>query len=476
MIWAMDKNNGIGLNNSIPFKDKTDMGLFKNYTINHIVLMGRKTYDSIPSAHKPLSDRINVVLTNNINKTEDKNQDQENLFYINNIKDIRQILERFPDKKLIVIGGAEIYKLAIENFTVTDLRISVFDDDYKCDVFFPFKTNDKDIRILVTSTFPGLRCRYGEQIDKFTLYHFSYANREESQYKELIQDILENGQERQDRTKTGTKSLFSKQLKFSLKNNSFPLLTLRRMFFKNIVGELLWILSGDTNAKRLSTKYNVNFWLANTSQKVIDERKLNLQVNDLGPVYGFTLRHFGASAEYKTSDTDYSGKGYDQLTELIKNLKEDPTSRRLIISLWDPPAFENAALPPCMLYFQFYVKLNVNGNDNTQHELSCITHIRSSDVILGLPQNIAYTALLTYTLAEICNYTTGELTVNIGDAHIYKDHINDNLTTMLQRESLPYCKLYIKSPQKIELDTINVENFHIENYHCHKAIKFNMSV
>lgn len=295
------------------------------------------------------------------------------------------------------------------------------------------------------------------------------ANTEEQQYLDLIRRILDEGEFRPDRTGTGTYSIFAPpQLRFNLSNDKFPLLTTKKVFTKGIILELLWFISGCTDGKKLSEQ-GVKIWEGNGSREYLDKIGLHeRREGDLGPVYGFQWRHFGA--KYKTCDDDYSGQGFDQLQEVIHKLKNNPYDRRIIMSAWNPPDFPLMALPPCHVFSQFYVNFPKEGKP----KLSCLLYQRSCDMGLGVPFNIASYALLTKMLAHVCDMEPGEFIHTMGDAHIYKDHV-DALKEQLSRTPKDFPQL--KIVRKVNnIDDFRYEDFKVENYHPHSKIQMKMSV
>ncbi|XP_021541912.1 thymidylate synthase isoform X1 [Neomonachus schauinslandi] len=284
----------------------------------------------------------------------------------------------------------------------------------------------------------------------------------ELQYLGQIEHILRCGVRKDDRTGTGTLSVFGMQARYSLRDE-FPLLTTKRVFWKGVLEELLWFIKGSTNAKELSSK-GVKIWDANGSRDFLDSLGFsNREEGDLGPVYGFQWRHFGA--EYKDKDSDYSGQGVDQLQKVIDTIKTNPDDRRIILCGWNPKDLPLMALPPCHALCQFYV---VNG------ELSCQLYQRSGDMGLGVPFNIASYALLTYMIAHITGLKPGDFVHTLGDAHIYLNHI-EPLKMQLQREPRPFPKLKIL--RKVEtIDDFKAEDFQIEGYSPHPTIKMEMAL
>lgn len=229
---------------------------------------------------------------------------------------------------------------------------------------------------------PNITCRGDEKI--------SNSDHEEYQYLNHIKNIIQKGVKREDRTGVGTFSIFGAQMRYTLRDNIFPLLTTKRVFWRGVVEELLWFIRGSTNAFELSQK-NVHIWDANSTREFLDSVGLkDREEGDLGPIYGFQWRHFGA--EYKDIHTDYKNKGIDQLAHIINTIKTKPTDRRIIMCAWNPVDIPEMALPPCHCLVQFYV-----AND----ELSCQLYQRSADMGLGVPFNIASYALLTYMIAHV---------------------------------------------------------------------------
>ncbi|KAJ9635944.1 Thymidylate synthase [Coniosporium tulheliwenetii] len=277
---------------------------------------------------------------------------------------------------------------------------------------------------------------------------------EEHQYLNLIRSILQHGEHRPDRTGTGTYSIFAPpQMKFSLSAPSadpsepptpiLPLLTTKRVFLRAVIAELLWFIAGSTSAAPLSAQ-GVKIWDGNGSREFLDSVGLSHHAEgDLGPVYGFQWRHFGA--EYRGPDADYTGQGVDQLAEVIDKLKNKPYDRRIILSAWNPTDLKKMALPPCHMFAQFYVSFPrpVNGSEKPRGVLHCLLYQRSCDMGLGVPFNIASYALLTHMLAHVCDLIPGTFTHTMGDAHVYVDHV-EALRVQLEREPRDFPALEIK--------------------------------
>lgn len=286
---------------------------------------------------------------------------------------------------------------------------------------------------------------------------------DEHNYFDLIRNILKNGKFKPDRTGTGTISLFGAQIRFNLRENTLPLLTTKRVFWRGVVEELLWFIRGSTDSNLLRDKH-VHIWDANGSKEFLEKSGLgHREEGDLGPVYGFQWRHFGA--EYRDKNTDYTGQGVDQLKDLMKRIKENPYDRRLILTAWNPKDIPVMALPPCHCLAQFYV------NDG---ELSCQLYQRSADVGLGVPFNIASYSLLTHMIAHLTGLKAGDFVHTFGDAHIYKDHV-DSLQEQLKRKPSAFPKIKF-TRQVQDIDDFKLEDIQLIDYHPQSTISMKMSV
>lgn len=258
-------------------------------------------------------------------------------------------------------------------------------------------------------------------------------------------------------------------------------MTTKRVFHRAIIAELLWFIKGDTSSLSLSD-IGVKIWDGNGSREFLDNLGLtDRAVGDLGPVYGFQWRHFGA--EYVDAQTDYTGQGVDQLANIIHKLKTNPFDRRLILSAWNPRDLTKMVLPPCHMFAQFYVSYprqkgsvqNGDGNEKPKGHLHCQLYQRSCDMGLGVPFNIASYALLTHMIAHVCELVPGSLTHVMGDAHVYVDHV-DALKTQLEREPRSFPELEITREQGGSIDGWKPEDFVIKDYDPHKSIPMKMSV
>lgn len=290
------------------------------------------------------------------------------------------------------------------------------------------------------------------------------------QYLDMCRYILEHGEDRPDRTGTGTRSVFGYQTRYDLREG-FPLLTTKKMYLRPIAEELLWFIKGDTNIKYLVDR-NVKIWnewpyedfkksedfngetLEEFVEKIKNDDDFAKKHGNLGPVYGAQWRNF-------------NNEGTDQLMKLIDSLKNNPFSRRHIISAWNPSQVDEMALPPCHTLMQFYVSID-------KKYLSCQLYQRSADTFLGVPFNIASYALLTCMLAQVCGYEPKEFIHTIGDAHIYKNHF-DVVKTQIEREPLPLPRLVLNK----DIDNLfdfKIEDIKLEGYQSHGPLKGKVSV
>jgi thymidylate synthase len=532
----------IGNNGSIPWNIPEDMAHFKEITIPNsieypysIVIMGRKTWDSIPEKRRPLSQRFNVVLSNDIEYIEKQNTNHDNkmldsrtgtlfttldnFFNSEYIKVEEDLLNRIPfnrQEQVIqsftyhVIGGSQIYNKAIEMCNELDISYSInateiyltkeqeSNTKYTGDVFFPkidesaiitkvskmnkSKGNDELLYRFINYEFLQKK---NNTYNKNNTYLKSFYT-QENDYLSLMSNILENGSSNDDRTGVGTLSIFGSMLKYDLRD-TFPLCTTKRMFFRAVFEELMFYLSGKTDNKILQKK-GIHVWDGNTTREFLDKRGLtHYEEGDMGQTYGFNFRHFGG--EYKGCGVDYSTKnkyidykegvsteyylpsqGYDQLANVIHLIKTEPSSRRIIIDLWDCTTIHKAALPACLCKYQF----NVNVK---KKELNLAIYLRSSDYFLANNWNSSCGALFVHLLCntEGIDLTPGELTVFIADAHLYKTHI-EQVKMNLSRQPYPFPKLLIKGEKKKDITTFKFEDIELLGYKAHPNIKAEMAI
>jgi len=289
----------------------------------------------------------------------------------------------------------------------------------------------------------------------------------EKEYLDALRYILDQGYEKNNRTGIPTFSLTGIKMIFDLTNNRLPLLTTKKVLWDKVLKELLWFISGKTDANILQDQ-KVNFWKANSTREFLDNRGLtNNRVGDLGPVYGFNWRHFGT--EYIDCDTNYDGKGIDQLQQIIQTLKTDPFSRRIIMTSWDPNNISKMALPPCHLLVQFLV-IPIDG----ELYLDCIMFQRSGDMFLGVPFNIASYAMLTYMIAYVVDMKPRKFVHFIADAHIYNNHLSA-IKQQLSNPILEPPQLFFN--RKVEsIDDFKFEDFNVINYSSAPFIYADMAI
>lgn len=473
LIVAVDNIWGIGKNNSLPWDIKEDLIYFSkttkktnNKNRKNVVVMGRNTWESIPESKKPLKNRINIIITKNslVTKLSDNVRIVENLkelesYYLKNKNLINEIF---------IIGGRKLYESSIKSLKIDKIYLTRINHNYNCDVYFPFeilrgKLNPEKVN------FDTVFCeKIKKNVDiSFDIYNIK-KNDEEMNYLNLIKEVIKQNKRK---TRNGyTYSKFGGQLVFDL-NNGFPLLTTKKMFLRGIVEELLFFIRGDTNSKILSEK-KVRIWDPNTSREFLDNRDLkNYEEGDMGPMYGWQWRHFGE--KYLGMNFDYEGKGFDQLKEVIKLIKKDPMSRRIMMTTFNPIQLKESVLAPChSLILQFYV------NDNF---LSCHMYQRSADIFLGVPFNIASTSLLLSIIANATGLQAKNVIISFGDIHLYEEHL-DQANLQINREPFLFPQLNITknlNSENIDLIIQNLENlsfndFNITNYNCYNRIPAKM--
>lgn len=517
-IVAADERGGIGQGGTLPWRFPQDMAFFKQVTSacaeqgkQNAVIMGRKTWESIPAKFRPLPGRTNVVLSRNADLRAELNV-PDDVVLASSLEEALATLEKQQGAggsiaDVFVIGGGSLYAEALSAGSRCRKLIMtiVHSESFACDTFLPnvdalgwrkaraleahvcngtcleMSEFERDVSAEKAPTSPvsgtsaaavsdGAATADATTVAAAGLPAAPPATaslrpqHEEHQYLDLIRDILATGERRSDRTGTGTISKFGATMRFDLSGDEFPLLTTKRVFWRGVAEELLWFISGDTNANTLKDK-GIHIWDGNGSREYLDRIGLTERAEmDLGPVYGFQWRHFGA--EYTDMHADYSGKGVDQLAKLIHTIKTNPTDRRIVLSAWNPAAMPLMALPPCHMFCQFYV--------TSAGALSCQMYQRSADMGLGVPFNIASYALLTRLVAQSCGLRAGEFVHVIGDAHVYSNHV-DALREQLTREPRPFPTLKI-NPAKTNIDSFVYEDFTVEGYKPHKKIEMQMAV
>jgi dihydrofolate reductase / thymidylate synthase len=448
IVLAKTLKNGIGFHNELPWKLSGDLKRFKELTLHSTVIMGWNTFQSLP--YKPLKQRQNIILSKSHNQSEvEKYVDT---FVVNNFKAALQLAK---NDKIFVIGGSRVFNLALNHPSCTKIFVTNVLNDIACDVFIN----------PIPETKYEIVCQ--NEVQKENDIYFQYIEyhrrHEEYQYLDLVSQLLESGNDKMDRTGTGTLSNFGNIMRYSLRNHTIPLFTTKTVFWRGVVEELLWFISSSTDAKVLSNK-RVKIWDGNGSRETLDKLGFtNREVGDLGPIYGHQWRHYGA--EYKDCKTDYSFQGIDQLANVIQTIKTNPNDRRLIVCSWNVTDLQKMLLPPCHCLFQFYV---FDG------QLSCLMQQRSLDKGCGEPFNVASYSLLTHMVAQVCDLEAVEFIHVTGDTHIYKNHI-EPLKEQLLRKPRPFPKLKI-NPAKKCIDDFTLGDFELIGYDPHPKIEMEMSV
>lgn len=453
------------------------------------IMCGRRTWESLPRRSRPLAGRLNIIVSATLFETRNSiplssgedvrgprplhHCDHEDLFSSEQLSnpivfrsflDAVEFLQRqtYMDiDRCFVIGGARMYEECVQHPLCQRIYwtrvLKEFPHDTKLTQRFVQLCDDQFVWRKKSDT------KTEHEVSYYT-NQYDRRNDAEGQYLQLVTRVMRDGDLREDRTGTGTRALFGQQLRFDL-SRGFPLMTTKRVFFRGVVEELLWMIRGSTDSNELS-KVGVNIWDKNGSREFLDSRGLqHRRVGDLGPVYGFQWRHF--NAKYVDCDTCYDGKGVDQLKQMIYTIRNNPKDRRILMSAWNPEDLDQMALPPCHMMCQMFVNMQ-------RRTLSCSMYQRSCDLGLGVPFNIASYALLTHMVAHVCDLQVGELIINMGDTHVYLNHM-DALTELVSREPRPFPTLRIRG-RIYDIDNFCADSFVLEHYDPHPSVKMEMAV
>jgi len=506
LIASVDENNCIGFDNHLLYDIKEDKKYFsditkgKYYDSLNIVVMGRKTWESIPENSKPLKDRINIIISSTLKKVElpytfvYSNIDS----FIDSISCTKENYLSLKDNQsgkqhhiydIFAIGGENIYKYILEKCKINKIYLTEIQDKHKDKksllnkVYFP-QINLNDYNLIsenkvitknystgyyeniksITCNFKIFQNKYNDKYLINPLHNYfkkNYLNKEEYQYLDIMKDLIDHGDKRDTRNAV-TFSKFGVKMEFDLDNDTIPILTTKKVACKTVIKELLWFIRGSTNNKLLQDQ-NVHIWDGNSSREFLDQNGFTeREENELGPIYGFQWRHSGA--EYKSCHDNYDGQGVDQLKECIETLKKNPHSRRMIVCAWNPKDLNNMALPPCHILFQWYV--------SSDKRLSLQLYQRSGDFFLGVPFNIMSYSILIYMVAQLTGLKPGKFIHIIGDAHAYECH-TDAINEQIKRIPSQFPKLKIK--RKVDsIEDFQLEDFEIIGYNCHDTIKAEM--
>lgn len=472
IILALDIEGGIAKSdNTLPWKISEEMEHFKRHTNNNVVIMGHNTAETFK---KPLSNRINIVIT----RTQDYRISEGFISFPTLDDALTYTLTNHKDKKIYVIGGGVLATQAIKHYKCRNVFLSIIGNDYNyyCDTkkmppeFLEYLGNNFE----ETSVYTGISlCKEINENVTLSYYEYIYKNHQETEYLKLLSKIIKTGDYRETRN-AKTYSLFGEKLVFDLRKG-FPLLTSKKMFYKGVVEELLFFLKGQTNTKILQDK-KVKIWDGNTSKEFIEKNNIRddngelLKEYDMGPMYGFQWRHY--NAKYTGYDKEYT-EGVDQLKEVIDLLINDPHSRRILLTTYNPSQAKNGVLYPCHgIVVQFYV----NGNS-----IDLQMYQRSADFFLGVPFNISSYATLLHIIVNLVNnkgmknYNAGRVIMIFGDVHVYSEHV-DAVRKQLQNNTYKFPELNLKRKLTSldDLNNLEYNDFEIINYVSCSAIKADM--
>lgn len=488
-VTTFQNKLAIGRSGKLLFNLKDDMTFFKNITTNslsndsrldkNIVLMGRKTYFSIPENFRPLKDRINIVLTTNKNLIKmhpiPKNLHLSEELYFTDLKTFDKIYSKY-NPNVFVIGGSEIYSTFMP--WADKLYITHVQDLNGKNIKFSIETQPDTFMSHFSSEFylNGFSEKYFTKDYSYRILFYKKTDKisDEYNYLNLMKNILDNGNEREDRTGTGTISLFGTQMRFDISNGNLPLLTTKQVPLRAIVEELLFFCRGDTDTEILERK-GIKIWSGNTSREFLDDRGLKHYKQGLmGPMYSWSWRNFGAKyspefADTSTNDISLIG-GFDQLKHVEHLLKTDPFSRRIYISNLNPAESQNMCLEPCHIYIQFYVE----EIDNVKH-LSGYFTLRSSDSIAWVFNILSYNLLINI-LALKCDMKPKEIVYNAVDCHIYKNHI-EAINTQISRKPRPFPNIKLDPNLKNkDWSEMSYSDFDLIGYFPFPSIKMQMAI
>ena len=577
VVAACRKTLGIGAEGSLPWRIPADLKYFRQLTTStrdplrrNAVVMGRRTWESLPPKARPLAERLNVVLS----RTPEAELRARlclppDVLVAGSLDAALALLAAAPTaeavESIFVIGGAAVYAEALaserlERAYVTFVDLPANAPAPAFDALLPSGCLDRLARVRAARGAPGPDGAAPEFVvlarDAAAAAGLPTALQPapttppalhgEAGYLALVRHVIDAGNHRSDRTRVGTRSVFGAQLRFNLRDDSFPLLTTKAVFWRGVAEELFWFISGDTSAATLQARRGtrcarrahrralrrapltartaphrvracvracarqakgIKIWDGNSSRAFLDGLGLSeREEGDLGPVYGFQWRHFGARYTHRAAG--YEGKGVDQLARAIELLRTNPHDRRIVVSAWNPPDLAQMALPPCHVLFQFY------AHDG---RLSCQLYQRSADLGLGVPFNIASYALLTRLVAHVTGLQPGELVHTLGDAHgaaarartahraapptvqrggrvssglarpcapprplaraaVYENHV-DALREQLGRTPRPPPKLRIVGADGLtDIDALRMEHLQLVGYEPHAKIAMQMAV
>ena len=451
VILAMTKDYGIGSKGNLPWTCKEELQLFKKKTMDGILIIGRKTALTLPK----LKDREIVVLSTNHNAMEVRKQLGINVSSVfSSIYDVLNFYDyiRYSERKIFIAGGAQLYNeiFSLWKYKINKVHLSVMNDEFECDTFINFNPFEWTVDTMTKH-------------DKFTHYVLTPKISEESKYLCLLNDVYINGLVKTGRN-GNTKSLFGKTLEFDL-TNGFPLLTTKKMFFRGVVEELLFFIRGNTDSTLLEEK-KINIWKGNTNRQFLDSiGKNTYRPGIMGPMYGYQWRNY--NAPYNSNKAAPCEKGLDQLADVVDKIRNDPHSRRILLTDFNPLQANDGVLYPChSIIIQFYV---------SEGFLDIFCYNRSSDLFHGLPFNIASTALFHIFIATITGLTARKFVLSLGDAHIYESHY-EVVGKQLKRIPFKFPELKINKDLKTleDIENLTYEDISVEKYNYYPTLKAKM--
>ena len=494
IVVAMDNDSLIGIkeygSHSLPWPMiAEDMAFFKSLTTTtiletqrNICIVGHNTWETLPNAYRNNTKRCNIVVTRNISTGSEICVETFDMALTT-----AQTIDNID--KIYVIGGAAIYNLALQHplldkIYLTHIKTSypkenIFESKYYfpltldhftyftgATVFYLYLISESELKHNSNRNIDYKFYTYRTDIDFSDVYYYSERlnknprmieyegniepiRTEEYQYLNLVKHILEHGTVKQTRNAI-TRSIFGYQMRYDL-SLGYPIYTVKKSFPKSIFEELMWMIRGQTDTKILQDK-GVNIWNKNSTKEFLEKAGLSYEEGDIGPGYGFQMRHHGA--EYIDCKTDYGHKGTDQLVQCINLIRNEPESRRIIIDMWNPSDVDKQALPSCHVLYNFSVD---------DGKLNCHLFQRSWDVFLGW--NTTTAALLTYLLAHHCGLKAGVLVHSVSDAHLYQSHIDSGaITKLLERvpRALPSLSFMVR---RDNIEDYEYGDMVLENYY-----------
>lgn len=456
VIFASSRDDVIAdiSTNSLPWKKHytEDLKYFKNITSfcniqKNVIIMGKNTWLSLPN--KTLINRIPIVISTSL-------AHDDRCIVVTSFEDALRSADKLNPSNIWIIGGLNVYISAFNHYRCGNIYHTIIPEYVLDDVSDTNLSSNKYLKLDIP---------FYKTITSFTKDNIIFNKNlleGEFKYLRLLSKLINCGDFRNTRN-AKTYSLFDESIEFDLTRDHFPILTTKRMFWKGIVEELLFFIRGNTNSKLLEDK-GINIWKGNTSNDFLNKMELPYNEGDMGPMYGFNWRHYGA--KYTNCDEDYTNKGIDQFKNIINLIKHDPTSRRIIMTDYNPSNVHQGVLYPChSIVIQFYVR---------NRFLDIKMYQRSVDSFLGLPFNISSTALLLSIVAKLTNKIPAKVCLTLGDCHIYDSHI-EQVVRQLKRLPYRFPSLNINNIKTLEdVENANVDNFELINYKYHKGIKANM--